>query len=232
MTIKWALYLRTPVSAVTVEIRRIFKKMGEQIHMKDFIRDDDLFSLCGLNCGLCTMHIDGYCPGCGGGEGNQSCRIAKCSLKRNSENSNSEKDGPGRGKIDYCHQCPDFPCEKYETIDEYDSFITHRNRRRDLDKHRNIGKEAYQEEQRRKTEILGELLENYNDGRRKSFFCLAVNLLECDELQAVMDQVKACPDQAGQTIKERAACVVKLLQGAADERGIVLKLKKKRKPEK
>ena len=169
-----------------------------------------------------------------GGKPNQSCRIAKCSLKRNSENSNSEnrnseKGGPGREKIDYCHQCPEFPCEKYEMIDEYDSFITHRNRRRDLDKHRNIGKEAYQEEQRRKTEILGELLENYNDGRRKSFFCMAVNLLECDELQAVMDQVKASPDQAGQTIKERAACVVKLLQGAADERGIVLKLKRKNK---
>lgn len=204
--------------------------------MKDFIREDRLFSLCGLNCGLCTMYIDGYCPGCGGGEGNQSCRIAKCSLKRNSENRNrendSEKDGPGREKIEYCHQCPEFPCEYYESIDEYDSFITHRNRRSDLDKHRNIGKEAYQEEQRRKTEILGELLANYNDGRRKSFFCLAVNLLECEVLQAVMDQVKAVPEPAGRTIKERAAGVVKLLQDAADERGIVLKLKKKNKTKK
>ncbi|WP_125142450.1 DUF3795 domain-containing protein [Clostridium transplantifaecale] len=200
--------------------------------MKDFIREDRLFSLCGLNCGLCTMHIGGYCPGCGGGEGNQSCRIAKCSLKRNSENNNREKGRPDREKIDYCHQCPEFPCEKYETIDEFDSFITHRNRRSDLEKHRNIGKEAYQEEQKRKTEILGELLANYNDGRRKNFFCLAVNLLECDELQAVLDQVKAGSDQTGQTIKERAACVVKLLQSAADERGIVLKLKKKRKTEK
>ena len=204
--------------------------------MKDFIREDRLFSLCGLNCGLCTMYIDGYCPGCGGGEGNQSCRIAKCSLKRNSENrnreNNSEKDGPGREKIEYCHQCPEFPCEYYESIDEYDSFITHRNRRSDLDKHRNIGKEAYQEEQRRKTEILGELLANYNDGRRKSFFCLAVNLLEYEVLQAVMDQVKAVPEPAGRTIKERAAGVVKLLQDAADERGIVLKLKKKNKTKK
>lgn len=200
--------------------------------MKDFIREDRLFSLCGLNCGLCTMHIGGYCPGCGGGEGNQSCRIAKCSLKRNSENHNREKDGPDREKIDYCHQCPEFPCEKYETIDEYDSFITHRNRRSDLEKHRNIGKEAYQEEQRRKTEILSELLADYNDGRRKSFFCLAVNLLECDDLQSVMAQMKTGSDQAGQTVKERAARVVKLLQGAADERGIVLKLKKKRKVEK
>ena len=193
--------------------------------MKDFIREDRLFSLCGLNCGLCTMHIDGYCPGCGGGEGNQPCRIAKCSLKRNSENRN-------RKKIEYCHQCPEFPCEYYENIDEYDSFITHQNRRSDLDKHRNIGKEAYQEEQRRKTEILRELLENYNDGRRKSFFCLAVNLLECDELQSVMAQVKESPDLAGQSIKERAAGVVKLLQGAAGERGIVLKLKKKNKTKK
>lgn len=204
--------------------------------MKDFIREDRLFSLCGLNCGLCTMHIDGYCPGCGGGEGNQSCRIAKCSLKRNGEirnrENNREKDGPGREKIEYCHQCPEFPCEYYESIDEYDSFITHRNRRSDLDKHRNIGKEAYQEEQGRKTEILGELLANYNDGRRKSFFCLAVNLLECEVLQAVMDQVKAVPEPAGRTIKERAAGVVKLLQDAADERGIVLKLKKKNKTKK
>lgn len=33
--------------------------------MKDFNRSYPLFSLCGLNCGLCSMHIDNYCPGCG-----------------------------------------------------------------------------------------------------------------------------------------------------------------------
>lgn len=45
--------------------------------MKGFKRNNQLLSLCGLNCGLCPMHIDGYCPGCGGGAGNQSCRIAR-----------------------------------------------------------------------------------------------------------------------------------------------------------
>ena len=49
--------------------------------MKGFKRNNQLLSLCGLNCGLCPMHIDGYCPGCGGGAGNQSCRIARCSLE-------------------------------------------------------------------------------------------------------------------------------------------------------
>ena len=47
--------------------------------MKDFLRQEPLFSLCGLNCGLCTMHLGGHCPGCGGGAGNQSCSLARCS---------------------------------------------------------------------------------------------------------------------------------------------------------
>ena len=49
--------------------------------MKNFIREDLSFSLCGLNCALCTMKLDGYCPGCGGGAGNQGCSIARCSIE-------------------------------------------------------------------------------------------------------------------------------------------------------
>ena len=59
--------------------------------MKGFKRNNQLLSLCGLNCGLCPMHIDGYCPGCGGGAGNQSCRIARCSLEHDN--------------LTYCYEC-------------------------------------------------------------------------------------------------------------------------------
>ncbi len=48
--------------------------------MKGFERENQLLSLCGLNCGLCPMRIGGYCGGCG--NGNQSCRIARCSLEQ------------------------------------------------------------------------------------------------------------------------------------------------------
>ena len=48
--------------------------------MKGFTRAELRFSLCGLNCGLCPMNLDGYCSGCGGGEGNQGCAIARCGL--------------------------------------------------------------------------------------------------------------------------------------------------------
>lgn len=64
------------------------------------------------------MHLGGHCPGCGGGEGNQPCKIAKCSLEHE--------------RIEYCNQCESFPCEKYPREDEFDSFITYRNRYRDF----------------------------------------------------------------------------------------------------
>ncbi|WP_305131294.1 DUF3795 domain-containing protein [uncultured Oscillibacter sp.] len=132
--------------------------------MKGFNRPNQLFSLCGLNCGLCPMFLNKNCPGCGGGEGNQSCKIARCSL---------EHDG-----VEYCFQCSEYPCEKYEHIDDFDSFITHQSRKADLEKARCFGIEAYNVEQVEKAKILDFLLSNYNDGRKKTLFCVAVNLLD------------------------------------------------------
>lgn len=39
--------------------------------------------------------------------------------------------------------------------------------------------------------ILDSLLANYNDGRKKIFFCLTVNLLELVDLKKVLEQIKA-----------------------------------------
>lgn len=57
-----------------------------------------------------------------------------------------------------------FPCEKYEGINLFDSFITHHNQ-------------------------LKYLLENCNDGRRKSFFCVAVNLLDFLDVKSIFEQI-------------------------------------------
>lgn len=181
--------------------------------MKDFRRKDLLFSLCGLNCGLCTMHLDGYCPGCGGGEGNQSCKIAKCSLQH--------------GKIEYCYQCGSFPCERYKAVDEYDSFITHQNRLKDFEKMKAAGAEAYRKEQVEKMEILKDLLDHYNDGRKKTFFCLAVNLLELDDLQTAMEKMKKEEQERNLSAKDKAAYLTQLLRAAAGQKNIILKLRRK-----
>jgi hypothetical protein len=181
--------------------------------LKDFVRSDLSFSLCGLNCALCTMKLGGYCPGCGGGAGNQSCAIARCSLKH--------------GGCDYCFACREYPCAQYDGFAESDSFITHRNQGKDMEKARKIGVAAYRAELNEKADLLRYLLENFDDGRRKTFFCLAVNLLECPEIRAAIQKAET-ELLPGASEKERAALVVRCFAEAAEQNGIPLKLRKKK----
>lgn len=180
--------------------------------MKNFSRDDLSFSLCGLNCALCSMKLDGHCPGCGGGVGNQGCSIARCSLNH--------------GGYTYCYECDEYLCQKYEGITQYDSFITHRNQINDMNCAQNIGLEAYCEVLTQKTAILKYLLENYNDGRRKTFFCLAVNLLSLQELKTTLKQATDRISD-NMTEKEKTLVVVGCLEEAAKQRNIILKMNKK-----
>ena len=180
--------------------------------MKGFKRDDLMFSLCGLNCALCTMKIDSYCPGCGGGAGNQGCAIARCSLDR--------------GGFAYCFECNEYPCGKYNGIDEFDSFITHRHQLKDMEKIKNIGIDTYHTKLLEKSAILMHLLESYNDGRRKTFFNLAINLLELDDIKTVIRKIES-EVQQNISIKEKAIIAVKQFENVASQKGVAIKLNKK-----
>lgn len=181
--------------------------------MKDFKRKNLSFSLCGLNCSLCPMKVGGYCPGCGGGEGNQSCGIAKCSIEHDN--------------VQYCFLCSEYPCTKYEEIDRYDSFITHRHQLGDMKKAQTEGIENYTRQQERKSKILKQLLQDYNDGRRKTFYCLAVNLLPLSEIEKVMENLKNFNGLNDLDVKEKAEKVTDDLKRIGREKGILLKMNKK-----
>lgn len=181
--------------------------------MKGFNRSNHLLSLCGLNCGLCPMHIGNYCPGCGGGAGNQGCKIARCSLEH--------------GSVEYCFQCGDYPCEKYIDIDKFDSFISHKNQKADLEKAKTLGIDTYNREQTEKKDILDTLLAHYNDGRHKTLYSVAVNLLELDDLRKIMRNIEGNISLNDSTSKEKAAHAAKLIEESAKKNNIVLKLRKK-----
>jgi len=159
------------------------------------------------------MRLGGYCPGCGGGPGNQSCAIAKCSLQH---------DG-----VEYCFLCPEFPCDKFDGAEECDSFITHQRQLRDIKRAEEIGIEAYNKELTRKAEILQTLLAEYNDGRRKTFYCVAINLLPLQQIEKIMEQAANNPSLDTLGIKEKSAYMVSLFQEVALQEGLVLKLRKK-----
>lgn len=186
--------------------------------METFERSYPEFSACGLNCGLCPRyHTNGpsRCPGCSGEKfftKRPACGIISCCIKH--------------GGIEYCYLCGEYPCEKYKDADKYDSFITHQNMISNFERIKSEGIESYKAELDEKISILRELLDHYNDGRKKSFFCLAVGLLSLKDIQTVMTDLRA-RTYDDDPVKEKAATAVKLFQEMADLCGIKLKLFKK-----
>ncbi len=144
------------------------------------------------------MQMGGYCPGCGGGSGNQSCAIAKCSLQQDADEN--------------CFLCPEFPCGKYAAAEEYDSFITHQRQLGDINRAKDIGLEAYNQELTRKSEILHTLLADFDDGRRKTFYRVAVNLLPLTQIEKIMEQAANYPALEAFPMKDKAAYVVALFE--------------------
>lgn len=180
------------------------------------IREYPQFSACGMNCGLCPRyHTEGKsrCPGCAGegfSEVHPPCGILSCCQRKGME---------------YCFLCDEFPCKKYDGAGLSDSFITHRNQFADLDKAKRIGMPAYKAELNEKVKILERLLKDYDDGRRKGFFCLAVSLLALGDITAVMKRIadETNPDAPQ---KENAKTAARLFEETAKERGVSLKLRK------
>lgn len=178
--------------------------------MNAFKRENPMFSLCGLNCGLCSMKLGGHCPGCG--QGNRPCKVARCGMDHH---------------VEYCFQCGEYPCQIYEHADDYDSFITHKNQKADLEKASQVGIEAYTAVQAEKALLLNTLLSAYDAGREKTLYCIAVNLLEPEEIRTVLEKAGAAAE--GWSLKDKASFVSELLRTLAREKNIELKLRKKKK---
>lgn len=178
---------------------------------KRFKRNDLLFSLCGLNCSICPMFIRGGCTGCiEGSTCYMVCEFAPCSIEH--------------GNIDYCFECGEYPCEKYDGVDLHDSLISHRNQLKDMEKAKTIGIENYRAEQRVKKGILDRFLNEYDNGRRDMFFCLAVNLMDVDDLKEVLDETdKSTKDM---NLAEKSDFMKDALNECAKMRNISLKLRR------
>lgn len=181
--------------------------------MKGFLRQDLSFSLCGLKCALCPMQLSGHCPGCGGGPGNQPCAIARCSIQH--------------GNPAYCVQCADFPCEKYEDAGKYDSFLSHQGRMQALAQLKHAGPEEYGKEIQARASILHAMLDRYNDGRHKTLFCLAADLLALDSLCSAFRCAEHEPRLQKADKRGKASFMTNLLLEAAARQGVELKLHKR-----
>jgi len=143
-----------------------------------------------------------------------SCAVQRCAREH--------------GGVEYCFQCTEYPCARYTRAEPYDSFVPHRNVQRDFARAARDGLDAYRAMLEEKEALLRFLLREYNDGRRKSLFCTAVNLLELADVRETVSLLRrqTPPDAA---LREKGALAARLLQEAAAANGICLKLNRKKK---
>jgi hypothetical protein len=186
--------------------------------MQEYKREYPLFSLCGLNCGLCPRyHTDGKskCPGCGGKDFysiHPTCAVVTCSKKH--------------GNIEYCFECSCYPCERYNKQNNKDSFITYKNRKSDIERARKYGIDKYKAELNEKVEILNILITNYNDGKRKNFYCTAVNLFKLKDLRNILDEFTKEINLKDITEKEKIELMVSIFKDKAEKEKIEIELRK------
>ena len=186
--------------------------------MKEYKREYPLFSLCGLNCGLCPRyHTNGTskCPGCGGQDfesKHPACKVITCNKKHDD--------------VQYCYECSLYPCDKYTATNNLDSFITYKNVNSDLEKLKKYGLDNYKKELNEKVNILQFILANYDDGRHKNFYCLAVNLLSLESLQRVINSIKQFFIEKKMDKKECIDELVLLLNKEAENQNLKLELRR------
>jgi hypothetical protein len=186
--------------------------------LKEYKRDYPLFSLCGLNCGLCPHYqtkAESKCPGCGGEDfhiKHPTCAVVTCNIRHD--------------QVEYCFQCTSFPCEKYRNQSNTDSFITYRNVISDFEKVNKEGIDQYKIELNEKVKILEFLIDNYNDGRRKSFYCLAVNLLQLKDLKDIIKEINEKISKQDAAIKNKIEQIIQLFESKAKNKNIELRLRK------
>jgi hypothetical protein len=153
---------------------------------KNSVKKYPTIGVCGLDCGLCPRYYTkgkSRCPGCGGPDffnKHPSCSFITCCVKK--------KD------LEVCGQCPDFPCSKFKKDQEYqqmeESFSYPSNKvvLRNLNFIKEHGIKEFIRGQKKRIKLLEKMIENFDDGRSRSFFCRAACLLETRSLESSINK--------------------------------------------
>ena len=168
---------------------------------------------CGIDCGLCPRYYTvgtSRCPGCLGEnffEKHPSCSIVTCCVKTNG--------------LETCAECLQFPCEKLRNWDLVDSFVSHQKSLENLRQIKDKGIVSFEKQQKERIRLLNKLLQEYNDGKLKSFFCLAAALLEIDDLKEAIVQIQEISDPS-KDIKQMAKQAKSIMEQRAELKGVKL----------
>jgi len=175
--------------------------------------------VCGLSCRLCpgyVMKTKSRCPGCkttwrlGG-----PCSILHCAVKKN---------------VEFCGDCKESKsCEKWKKHREmgkkYDSFKCYQKLEDDITFIQKHGLAEFRKSQKTREKLLWKMLNDFNEGRSKSYYCLVATVLKVDEIEKAVKEAKS--KSKGLDIKEKAKLLHSIFDKIAEKKNYYLKLRKK-----
>jgi hypothetical protein len=182
---------------------------------------------CGLDCGLCPrFYTVGHsrCPGCAGPNffnKHPSCSFITCCVKKKN--------------LEVCAECSEFPCSKFKSDEEYQqlqessSYPSCKKVISNLNFIKKHGIEKFIKQQRNRIKLLETMIENFDDGRSRSFFCKAATLLDLTSLTSSLDKAtqKIKTDKIKQNdVKKKAQILKEIINEIAFKEGVELVKKK------
>ena len=142
--------------------------------------------VCGLDCGLCPRYFtvgSSRCPGCAGPDffdKHPSCSFITCCVKKKN--------------LEVCAECSDYPCSKFKSDEEYQqvkessSYPSYKKVISNLNFIKEYRIEKFIEQQNKRIKFLQRMIEDFNDGRSRSFYCKAAGLLDLSSLESSLDK--------------------------------------------
>lgn len=175
--------------------------------------------ICGLSCRLCPRYhteTKSKCAGCKS-ENRMAvgCPFITCAVNNKG--------------IEFCWNCEDnITCEKWKKHREFgenhDTFKCYQKLEDSISFIQKYGVNEFEQVQKARENLLKEMLQEFNEGRSKSYYCIVVTVFEIEELKKAL--IKARTDSIGLEIKAKSKILHSMLDEIAKRKNYCLKLRK------
>lgn len=174
--------------------------------------------ICGLSCRLCPRYHTEGASRCGGCKSeirvSAGCPFITC-VKRKG--------------IEFCWDCAESEsctrwAEHRAAGRKRDTFTCYASLDDNIALIKRAGLEVFIEEQCAREELLREMLTHFNEGRSKTYYCIAATVLSLSELQSAVAEARRSAGDLD--VRQRSKALHALLDAAASRRSINLALRK------
>jgi hypothetical protein len=131
--------------------------------------------------------------------------------------------------VEFCWDCKEHDeCERWLKHRAYgkkaDSFKCYQTLEDDIAFVQHNGIAKFEQAQKKREYLLKEMLQEFNEGRSKSYYCIAATVMDAEELKGAIAQAKRTSKGLG--LKERSKVLHAAVDGIATRKGYRLKLRK------